>query len=588
MLLRLSRNIPDWLADALVLALSAACLFAWLGLPPLRDNNEALYADIGWAMAHGGSWIIPHLDGVPYIEKPPLLYWLMALAFKAFGFGAWQARLPDAAAAWLSCVLCIVWGRSVGAPLAGRFAALVCGTALGYVLIARTILFDPLLVLFWLAAFVLVQRAVYERRKMWLRLAMLPLALAVLSKGPLALALLGLVALVRLLAAPGTWRRAALLRFYLDVPAIALFVALLAPWHVAATLQQPGFAWFYFVNETVMRFLGTRIPADFHTGPWWYYAPKLLIGFFQWVPLLLVLAWRAPRLRDGIAADAARWARDASVVLVVFFSSAGDKGAYYLLPVIPLVAFWLGVRLQHAADSGALDALSRALAPAALLFGAAAVGLWAATLASPLHDSLLRSGLPTTQFSLLPWLIGSVVLCALAGWAGLAHAHLDSGLLGYAVVALVMVAFSTELDVAKTNDTSQRLVAAALHRAMPADTEVYSWQTFEDHDASLLNYGWHPVRVIDSTSSDLWFGCRYLGARGPCVDERALRQARRAGRPVAVWVARNRLPSFLASGLQRGMLQLAFKDSVVFMSRAGEAVAERSRSGLEIGAPVPR
>ncbi len=117
---------------------------------------------------------------------------------------------------------------------------------------------------------------------------------------------------------------------------------------------------------------------------------------------------------------------------------------------------------------------------------------------------------------------------------------------------------------------------------------MYSWQTFEDHDASLLNYGWHPVRVIDSTSSDLWFGCRYLGARGPCVDERALRQARRAGRPVAVWVARNRLPSFLASGLQRGMLQLAFKDSVVFMSRAGEAVAERSRSGLEIGAPVPR
>ncbi len=579
-----SRHLPGWLADAVVLALAAACLFAWLGLPPLRDNNEALYADIGWTMAHGGSWIIPHLNGVPYIEKPPLLYWLIALSYKAFGTGLWQPRLPTAAAAWLSCALLLVWGRSVGAPLAGRFAALVCATALGYVLIARTILFDPLLVLFWLAAFALVQRAVWLRRRAWLRAATLPLALAVLTKGPEALLLLGLIALLRLLLAPGDWRRGELLRFYLDPVAIALLLALLVPWHVAATLQQHGFAWFYFINETVMRFLGRRIPDDFHTGPWWYYGPKLLIGFFQWSPLLALLAWRAPRLGSTIADDAARWARDAAVVLTVFFSIASNKGAYYLLPVVPLAALWLGVRLQRAADAGVLDALGRQLSPAALAFGVAAFALWGASLAGPLHDELLRSGLPPAQFAWLPWLIGALALIALLAATLLMHEHTGAGLIVYALTGLAMVAFATELDIAKTADTSQAEVAATLHRVMPADAEVFSWQTFEDHDASLLMYGWRPLRVIDSTSADLWFGCRALGAAGPCVGPQALRQARHDGRAVAVWVARSRLQGFFASGLQQGLQALPFKDSVVFITPISRPAKQNSAPTLEIGA----
>ncbi len=559
-----------------MLALAAACLFAWLGLPPLRDNNEALYADIGWAMAHGGSWIIPHLNGVPYIEKPPLLYWLIALSYKAFGVGLWQSRLPDAAAAWLSCALLIVWGRSLGAALAGRFAALVCGSALGYVMIARTMLFDPLLVLWWLAAFALVQRAVWQRRRLWLRAATLPLALAVLAKGPEALLLLGLIALLRLLLAPGDWRRGELLRFYLDPVAIGLLLALLAPWHIAATREQPGFAWFYFINETVMRFLGRRIPDDFHTGPWWYYGPKLLIGFFQWTPLLALLAWRAPRLGAGLADDAARWARDAAVVLTVFFSIASNKGAYYLLPVVPLVALWLGLRLQRAADAGALDALGRWLSPGALAFGVAAFALWGASLAGPLHDQLLRSGLPPAQFALLPWLIGALALIALLAATLLMHERAFGGLLLYALTGLAMVGFASELDVAKTADTSQAHVAAALRRVLPADAEVFSWQTFEDHDASLLMYGWRPLRVIDSTSADLWFGCRALGAAGPCVGPQALRQAQRDGHAVAVWVSRSRLPGFLASGLQHGLTALPFKDSVVFVAPERPLLAENS------------
>ncbi len=560
------------LLDGLVLLIASASLFWRLGAAPIRDTNEALYASIALAMAHGGSWIIPHLDGVPYIEKPPLLYWLMALSFKAFGAGAWQARLPDALAAWLTVLGCIVLGRAVSAPLAGRFAALVTGTALGYVLVARNILFDPLMVFFWLAALALLVLAVERRQRAWLRAAAVAVALATLTKGPEALLLLGLVALVQLLAAPGAWKRRELLKFYLDPWAIALFVLVAAPWHLAALRILPGFGWFFFVNETIGRFLGTRIPDDFHHGPWWYYGPKLLIGFFQWTPLLAVLAAFAPRLHgDDTATASARWARNTAIILTVFFSAASDKGAYYLLPVVPLVAWWLGVRLQaalRAGDDGA--ALPRRLGLGALLFGMAALGLWGLTFTPPLQAELLRSGLPAAQFGWLPALVIGVALAAFIGGALLWSRRLALGLAVFSLSAVIMVDFSAQLAVAKTAEISQKQVAGVMHRLLPADTVWFSWQTFEDHDASLLFYGVPHLFVIDSASEDLWFGCRDDRRQNTCVNENALQKARAEGKPFAVWVSRKRLQSWLASGLAQGLHSTAFKDSVVFYSRGAK------------------
>ena len=557
------------LLDALVLLIVGLTLFWNLGAAPLRDTDEALYAAIALAMAHGGTWIIPHLDGVPYIEKPPLLYWLMSLSFKAFGVGAWQARLPDALSAWMTSAGCIAFGRKLAAPLAGRFAALITGTALGYTLIARTILFDPLMVSLWLAALAFLALAVQRRHRGWLRAAAVAVALSTLTKGPVALLLLGLVAVVQLLIAPGAWKRGALLRFYLDPWALALFVVITAPWHLAAIQTQPGFAWFFFINETIGRFLGTRIPADFHRGPWWYYGPKLLIGFFQWAPMVLVLAWFAPRLNDAQpAALSARWARNAAIVLTLFYSSAGDKGAYYLLPVVPLVAWWLGVRLQAGMQSGGqvAAALQGRLGLGAAVFGLAAVALWAATLTPRIHDDLLRSGLPPGQFRWLPLLIVSLAAIALAGTALLRSGRLHGGLAIFSLSALIMTQFSAQLAVAKTADLSQKQVATTMLRLLPPHALWFSWQTFEDHDASLLMYGVKHLQIIDSESEDLWFGCHHDPLQTTCVPPQAVLQARAEGRPFAVWVSRKRLPGWLHSGLGKGLQSQGFKDSVVFYS----------------------
>ncbi|MDE2478194.1 MAG: glycosyltransferase family 39 protein [Betaproteobacteria bacterium] len=562
------KTLPPWVADAAVLLLVAACMFWGLGRPPIRDNNEALYADIAMAMSRGGSWLIPHLDGVPYIEKPPLLYWLMALSFKAFGVGAWQARLPDALAAWAASLGCILLGRRLDAPLAGRAAALMAGTSLGWVEIGRTILFDPLMSLGWLAALALVVLAEQRESRALMRWAMLPLGLAVMTKGPEALALLGLVGLVQLLLSPGPLPRARMLRLFLDPWAIALFLLVALPWQLLAAWHQSGFAWFFWVNETIDRFLGTRIPEDFHHGPWWYYLPKLLIGTFQWTGPMAALALCTRRAGASPAARSAVWARNASLGLLLFFSASSDKGAYYLLPVVVLLAWWAGQRLQQAVDEGRIATARGWIAAGCLLFGLAAAGLWLAIATVPeVRLMALRSGLPPPQCALLPWLSLSLLAISLLAALLLRSGLLEAGLLVFGLSGMAMSLFATELAVAKTPDTSQQHVAQVLHAMFPRGVDMYSWQTFEDQDASLLFYGLRPLRVIDSKSSDLWFGCRHAAGPSPCVGTTAVRDAMRAGRPLAVWVARDRLASFLGTGLAVGMRPLGFRDSIVFVRR---------------------
>jgi hypothetical protein len=109
-----------------------------------------------------------------------------------------------------------------------------------------------------------------------------------------------------------------------------------------------------------------------------------------------------------------------------------------------------------------------------------------------------------------------------------------------------------------------------MRQRLAAQAQWFSWQTFEDHDASLLLYGSRKLFVIDSTSQDLWFGCKDDPRQTTCVDAAALQRARADGKPVAVWVARSRLQSWLDSGLAQGMQSQPFKDCVVFYDNGAD------------------
>jgi 4-amino-4-deoxy-L-arabinose transferase-like glycosyltransferase len=150
---------------------------------PLRDTNEGLYAEIAREMLETGNFVIPTLLGVPYIEKPPLLYWLMALSFHVFGLSETSARLVSALP-----MACLSFGifafcRTLGYARAGFYALFILSTALPVVVLSRTVMFDPLLTALLAAVFLAFFKWYIGKNKAWIRASALFLALATLEKG---------------------------------------------------------------------------------------------------------------------------------------------------------------------------------------------------------------------------------------------------------------------------------------------------------------------------------------------------------------------------------------------------------------------
>ena len=358
---------------ALLAAFAASGFLAGLGGYPLLDNNEGLYARIALEMREGGDWIVPHLLGLPYLEKPPLLYWLTAGSFALFGKSETAARLPPAAASLAAVACTYALAARCGRPLAGWIAGLVVSTGIMTIVIGRTLYFDMLYTALLSLALSCAYFAVERRREGPMRAAAAFLALAVLAKGFVAVGLCAIVLaafLVSTRAPLADWRR------FFDPVAVAIFVAIVAPWHVAAALRDDQFAWFYFVNEHVGRLLGTREPKDYYSGPVWYYLPRLLGYAAPWT-LLLPLAFlrRAHAHEPSDRFGAFLWSWLLGTLAV--FSFAGNKANYYMIVGIVPLALILARPIAGALERGSMRVVS-AVATALvvlLLGGLFAVGL---------------------------------------------------------------------------------------------------------------------------------------------------------------------------------------------------------------------
>lgn len=318
--------------------------FAGLGDYGLLDNNEGFYATIALEMLSGGDWITPHYDGLPYLEKPPLLFWLTAAAFAALGTesAAETARLVPALAS-LACVATTVWfGLRTGRENAAAVAGTILASSLVLGIIGRTLYFDMLLASLLSGALACAYLGITEDRRLPMLAAAVLLALATLAKGFMAPVLAVLILGVFLACARASgaqWRR------MFDLPAILLYLAVAGPWHVAAAVANTDFLSFYIVNEHLGRALGTREPADFYRGPVWYYVPRLFLYLAPWTlvaPLLLVRN-RTPESepRDKLGVFLWAWL----CVALAFFSFASNKANYYMVVGIVPLALLLARRI---------------------------------------------------------------------------------------------------------------------------------------------------------------------------------------------------------------------------------------------------
>ena len=334
-----------------------------LASPGMMDDADSEHAQIGREMLARHDFVTMHVNGVRYLDKAPLPYWITAVGYSIFGVSEFSARLPLSLFA-LASLLAVFWlGREIAGEQAGFFSGLVLGTAIGPYIYTRFEIPD-IMVGFWLILTVHLFWRVLEQEhpSPWLCWSLaLVTAANVLTKGLIGIAFPVLI-LGGYLLLTGNLRQ--LLRMRL-ASTTAIFLALAAPWHVLATIRNPaqgeskGFFWFYFINEQIYRYLNLRVPRDYDKVPFLIFWGLLLVWIFPWTFFMLSSLrqvplrpshWRAGLDKETRAALLlAVWA----LAILIFFSFS-TRQEYYVLPSLPALALLCGLWLnrEEASESG--------------------------------------------------------------------------------------------------------------------------------------------------------------------------------------------------------------------------------------------
>ncbi|MGA7524339.1 MAG: glycosyltransferase family 39 protein [Acidobacteriaceae bacterium] len=358
-----------------------AVYFAALFSPALLDDADATHAQAAQHIVTSGDWVTMYVNGIRYLEKPPLPYWMVAVDYHLFGFNVFATHLPMALAVLGCAWLVWLWSRRAWGDRAAFYAALAILTSVGTFLFTRTLIPESILTFFLILALFSFLTGVEDRKPSRFYLAYAAVAIALLAKGLIA-PVFFVAAVVPYLVITGEWRR---WRQFQLFTGLLVFLAIGAPWHILAGLRNPdygnpvgnvpspghvhGFFYFYFINEHFLRFLGTRYPHDYNRQPWYVFWFGQLIWLFPWslfLPAVLRRAWRNRRLfasdlrydvtntihfldpklsaweSSALAAQLRFRARTAllltiySVFILVFFAFSTNQ-EYYTWPIYPAV-----------------------------------------------------------------------------------------------------------------------------------------------------------------------------------------------------------------------------------------------------------
>lgn len=337
-----------------VLLVAIAIYFGCIVSPPgLMDDVDAVQAQIARNMLESGDWVTARLNGIAYLEKSPLIYWLMATSYAVFGVSDWAARIPLALFTVLLCWVTMRFGEWAFGRQAGIYAGLIMSASIGLWLFTRIQIPDAILTLTITLAMWALLRTLEEGGDLWPSVLAASIATGLLLKGliaavfPVAASLLYL-GVTGQLTDRATWRKLKPVRGALIILLIA------APWHILAALANPplfdltmasnrgeyhGFFWFYFLNEHLFRFLNMRYPRDYNTVPRLYFWLFHLLWLFPWsafFPAVAKLSY-APQDRAGRTRLLALcWA---GFILAFFTFSTTQE--YYSMPCYPALALLL-------------------------------------------------------------------------------------------------------------------------------------------------------------------------------------------------------------------------------------------------------
>ena len=494
--------------------------FVWLlpiGSRVLISPDEGRYATLALHILQSGDWITPRLNGFLYFEKPPLAYWMGALAFHFFGVNEFAARLWPALAG-MGCIALMGWAAGAWWGRAAALRAMAFTASMTWLVGNSHLLTLDTSLTFGLSlalAGLLTAFApgVAERaRRVRMCLAWVGMALATLSKGPIgvvipaaALVLYSLYVGVQgkngerddervgerpaLKALSVFWRQLEWVRGGL------IYTVLTVPWFVVVSMRNPGFAEFFFVHEHLMRY-ATKV--HHRTGNLGYFIPFLLVGALPWLTMLGARAWQAWSQRQApqAASEAGALLRPQALLwcwvgfVFVFFSLSGSKLPSYILPMFPALGLL-------AAQPQGLDALrwARHLALPLLIWSVLPVLWWA----QPMIPVLARNDdTPEHVFHHLLGLgsTGALVfaLGALVALVLFKRARRDAAIVTLALAHVIAIQVFAHGYDAYAQLRSARIYAPQIAAAVPADAPVYSVRVY---DQSLPFYLGRNVVLVD-------------------------------------------------------------------------------------------
>jgi 4-amino-4-deoxy-L-arabinose transferase-like glycosyltransferase len=373
----------SWRRFVLLLVIPGILLYPCLSFY-LFEPDEARYAQIPKEMLERGDWIVPVLQGKPYLDKPPLLYWLVMLSYAVFGAHDWAARLVPALAVHGCILMTYFLGRRLLGEKPAWWGALVLAMSPAFMGIGRLLVLDGVLTfcvaLSILSAFEAVRGSRLHRG--WWALSAVACGLGILTKGPVAILLLvpPLWLHVRLAGKTARIRWTHLFWF------AALMAGVALPWYVAVCRQLPEFVRYFLWEHNVIRFV---MPFD-HQRPVWFYVPIILAGM---LPAMLLLAPFVSFLLTGKEELACKRSPEFGFTLlaggwcILFFSLSGSKLPTYVLPGFPFLALAFGYFIASSVWERSL--MTRTAVAAGFMLLAVvhyAVIPWVADVRSPMND----------------------------------------------------------------------------------------------------------------------------------------------------------------------------------------------------------
>jgi len=535
---------------AVFLAVYAGSMFT----PGLLDDADSTHAEAAREMVATGDYVTLHVNGVRYLEKAPLPYWLVAFSYKILGVNEFSTRLPMVLSVMLLGALAFMWGRRAFSERAGIYAGLFIYTCAGVYLFTRILIPEVLLSLLIASALYFVLTALEDKAAAWRWYAAYALmALGVLTKGLIALVFPCGAALFFLLAT-GEWRRWREFRMFSGA---VVFLAIAAPWHILAGIRNPGtadhhgFLWFYFVNEHFLRFLGKRYPRDYNKLPAMLYWSLHLVWLFPWslyLPAAIRTAaqeWRRQHSGTGELAEGNFAARTrllcwilAGVVLIFFALSTNQE--YYTfpayLPILLLLAD--GIAECERAECATNARAGWLTISAGMLAGVGvaasfmlAVGLWESRML-PFQPDI---GTVLSQQDTNAYTLSTSHMLDLS-YASFAALRLPAVLAGVALLVAPLLSFilrmwrrhyaatwalaiglavfliAAHIALGRFGPylSSKQLAQQIAARARPEDqVMIYGDQAF---GSSLLFYLRRPIDLVEGRTTSMWFGSTFADA----------------------------------------------------------------------------